>query len=152
MAGISNDVENLRVNRNDFMSALDEVHPAFGVSEEELQQVVQNGIIHYDRVIDVSHLLLHFQSFLIDELNYRNFSGMDNCSLNKFERPPERHSSAFFYTDHPGLERRRWLQRSPRRLAFRSSSLYHPSLWLVLHLHRRLRRSARSSQTAIKAP
>ena len=47
MAGISDDVENLRVNRNDFMSALDEVHPAFGVSEEELQQVIQNGIIHF---------------------------------------------------------------------------------------------------------
>ncbi|EIN11001.1 AAA-domain-containing protein [Punctularia strigosozonata HHB-11173 SS5] len=52
MAGISNDVENLRVKRADFIAALDEVHPAFGVSEEELQQVVQNGIIHYDSVID----------------------------------------------------------------------------------------------------
>lgn len=48
MAGISDDVENLRVNRGDFMMALDEVHPAFGVAEEELQQVIQNGIIHYD--------------------------------------------------------------------------------------------------------
>ncbi|KAG9045474.1 transport between ER and Golgi ATPase protein [Tulasnella sp. UAMH 9824] len=47
MAGISDDVENLRVNRSDFMMALDEVHPAFGVAEEELQQVIQNGIIHY---------------------------------------------------------------------------------------------------------
>ncbi|TFY79787.1 hypothetical protein EWM64_g4224 [Hericium alpestre] len=54
MAGISDDVENLRVNRNDFMNALEEVHPAFGVSEEELQQVVQNGIIHYDPIIDVN--------------------------------------------------------------------------------------------------
>ncbi|KAF9481878.1 vesicular-fusion protein SEC18 [Pholiota conissans] len=52
MAGISDDVENLRVNRDDFMRALDEVHPAFGVSEEELQQVIQNGIIHYDAVVD----------------------------------------------------------------------------------------------------
>lgn len=52
MAGISEDVENLRVNRTDFMSALDEVHPAFGVSEEELQQVIQNGIIHYDAAVD----------------------------------------------------------------------------------------------------
>jgi len=34
------------------MRALDEVHPAFGVSEEELQQVIQNGIIHYDAVVD----------------------------------------------------------------------------------------------------
>ncbi|TFY52939.1 hypothetical protein EVG20_g10336, partial [Dentipellis fragilis] len=52
MAGISDDVENLRVNREDFMNALDEVHPAFGVSEEELQQVVQNGIIHYGPIVD----------------------------------------------------------------------------------------------------
>ncbi|KAG5650118.1 hypothetical protein H0H81_000615 [Sphagnurus paluster] len=52
MAGISDDVENLRVNRGDFMNALDEVHPAFGVSEEELQQVIQNGIIHFDVVVD----------------------------------------------------------------------------------------------------
>jgi vesicle-fusing ATPase len=52
VAGISDDVENLRVNRNDFINALEEVHPAFGVSEEELLQVIQNGIIHFDPVID----------------------------------------------------------------------------------------------------
>ncbi|KAH9967085.1 P-loop containing nucleoside triphosphate hydrolase protein [Lactifluus volemus] len=52
MAGISDDVENLRVNANDFSNALDEVHPAFGVSEEELAQVVQNGIIHYNLGVD----------------------------------------------------------------------------------------------------
>ncbi|KAJ7129270.1 AAA-domain-containing protein [Mycena epipterygia] len=52
MAGISDDVENLRVNRSDFMHALDEVHPAFGVSEEELQSVIQNGIIRYDSIVD----------------------------------------------------------------------------------------------------
>lgn len=54
MAGISDDIEDLRVNRNDFFNALDEVTPAFGVSKEELEQVVQNGIIHYSRVVDVS--------------------------------------------------------------------------------------------------
>jgi vesicle-fusing ATPase len=53
VAGISDDIEDLRVNRGDFLSALDEVHPAFGVSEEELQQVVQNGIIHYDAHVNV---------------------------------------------------------------------------------------------------
>jgi vesicle-fusing ATPase len=56
MAGISDDVDNLRVNRGDFMHALDEVHPAFGVSEEELQQVIQNGIIRYDGIVDVRAL------------------------------------------------------------------------------------------------
>ena len=58
MAGISDDIEQLRVNRNDFLNALDEVHPAFGVSEEELQQVIQNGIIHYDNIVDVSARLV----------------------------------------------------------------------------------------------
>ncbi|SJL02451.1 related to Vesicular-fusion protein sec18 [Armillaria ostoyae] len=52
IAGISDDVENLRVNRGDFFNALEEVHPAFGVSEEELQQVIQNGIIHFDSIIN----------------------------------------------------------------------------------------------------
>ncbi|TFK66559.1 vesicular-fusion protein SEC18 [Pluteus cervinus] len=52
MAGISDDVENLKVNRNDFISAMDEVHPAFGVSEEELLQVIQNGIIHFNDTIN----------------------------------------------------------------------------------------------------
>lgn len=59
MAGISDDVENLRVNRGDFMNALEEVHPAYGVSEEELQQVIQNGIIRFDTVVDVSFAIPH---------------------------------------------------------------------------------------------
>ncbi|GFZ44719.1 Vesicular-fusion protein SEC18 [Saitozyma sp. JCM 24511] len=46
------DVENIKIGRADFMHALDEVQAAFGVSEEELQQVVQNGIIHYSQRIN----------------------------------------------------------------------------------------------------
>lgn len=53
MAGISDDIDKLRVNRDDFMLALTEVQPAFGVSEEELQAVIQNGIIHYDDQVKV---------------------------------------------------------------------------------------------------
>lgn len=59
MAGISDDINNMKVSRDDFMHALDEVHPAFGVSEEELQQVVQNGIIHFNNDIEVSGQILH---------------------------------------------------------------------------------------------
>lgn len=62
MAGISDDVENLRVNREDFLNGLEEVHPAFGVSEEELQQVVQNGIIHYNPNVDVREFSLRWVS------------------------------------------------------------------------------------------
>jgi len=65
MAGISDDVENLRVNRGDFLKALEEVHPAFGVSEEELQQVIQNGIIHYDSVIDE---ILHTGKLFVEQV------------------------------------------------------------------------------------
>ncbi|KAH7909744.1 P-loop containing nucleoside triphosphate hydrolase protein [Hygrophoropsis aurantiaca] len=52
MAGISDDVENLRVNQSDFLKALDEIQPAFGTSEEELTEVIQNGVIHYDPIVD----------------------------------------------------------------------------------------------------
>ncbi|KAJ7741033.1 vesicular-fusion protein SEC18 [Mycena metata] len=65
MAGISDDVENLRVNRSDFMHALDEVHPAFGVSEEELQSVIQNGIIRFDNIVDE---LLRSGSLIVEQV------------------------------------------------------------------------------------
>ncbi|KAH7923664.1 AAA-domain-containing protein [Leucogyrophana mollusca] len=52
MAGISDDVENLRVNQSDFQKALEEIQPAFGTSEEELTEVIQNGVIHYDPIVD----------------------------------------------------------------------------------------------------
>ncbi|SNX82671.1 probable SEC18 - vesicular-fusion protein, functional homolog of NSF [Melanopsichium pennsylvanicum] len=53
MAGYSNDVENMKVQHQDFLHALEEVKPAFGVAEEELSQVVQNGIMHFAPHIDV---------------------------------------------------------------------------------------------------
>lgn len=52
-AGISDDIDKLKVNRADFLHALDEVKPLFGVAEEELAQVVQNGIINYDIQVEV---------------------------------------------------------------------------------------------------
>ncbi|KAG6832359.1 hypothetical protein H0H87_001824 [Tephrocybe sp. NHM501043] len=67
LAGISEDVENLRVNRNDFLNALNDVHPAFGVSEEELAQVIQNGIIHFDTVVDVREIL-HSGELLVEQV------------------------------------------------------------------------------------
>ncbi|KAK8844660.1 hypothetical protein IAR55_006507 [Kwoniella newhampshirensis] len=55
----------VKISRADFMHALDEVQPAFGVSEEELQSVVQNGIIHYSqRVNDV----LNDGSLLVEQV------------------------------------------------------------------------------------
>ncbi|KAL5331832.1 hypothetical protein ACEPPN_001370 [Leptodophora sp. 'Broadleaf-Isolate-01'] len=47
VAGVSDDIENMKVNRSDFMKALDEVKPAFGVSEEELETAMRGGIFHF---------------------------------------------------------------------------------------------------------
>ncbi|KAI0080819.1 AAA-domain-containing protein [Panus rudis PR-1116 ss-1] len=65
MAGLSDDLENLRVNRNDFMNALEEVKPAFGVAKEELEQAVWNGIIHYSPVVDE---LLHEGELFVEQV------------------------------------------------------------------------------------
>lgn len=55
-AGIADDVNQLKVNRTDFQHALEEVKPLFGVSEEELSQVVQNGIMRFSPTIDVGQM------------------------------------------------------------------------------------------------
>ena len=52
MAGISDDIVNMKVNRQDFHNALEEVKPAFGVSEEELANAIHGGIIPYSEFID----------------------------------------------------------------------------------------------------
>lgn len=46
-AGVREDAENIKVNRDDFIQALDEVKPAFGVSEAELSSCIQKDIIHF---------------------------------------------------------------------------------------------------------
>src|SRR2546423_9386274 len=45
VAGISDDIHNMKVNKQDFENALDEVKPAFGVSEEELSMCIRGDII-----------------------------------------------------------------------------------------------------------
>ncbi|KAM5475692.1 transport between ER and Golgi ATPase protein [Microsporum audouinii] len=51
MAGISDDIVNMKVNRMDFHNALEEVKPAFGVSEEELETCLHGGIHHFSRAV-----------------------------------------------------------------------------------------------------
>jgi vesicle-fusing ATPase len=52
-AAVSSDFDKIKVARADFIHALDEVHPAFGVSEAELQQCVVNGIIKCHPQVEV---------------------------------------------------------------------------------------------------
>ncbi|CEI91893.1 Putative Vesicle-fusing ATPase [Rhizopus microsporus] len=52
MAGISTDMETMKIGMEDFLNALKEVQPSFGVSEAELKQCVQNSIIVYTPAIE----------------------------------------------------------------------------------------------------
>ncbi len=47
ITSVSDNVENMKVNRSNFMKALDKVKPAFGVSKEELENVMTGGIFHF---------------------------------------------------------------------------------------------------------
>lgn len=59
VAAISDDVVNMRIEMQDFLRALDEVKPLFGVSEEDLDRCVEGGIIkfspHIDRILKNGH-------------------------------------------------------------------------------------------------
>lgn len=52
MAKVDNNIEKMKVNRQDFMEALNEVKPAFGVSEEELETAIQDGIMHFSAHVE----------------------------------------------------------------------------------------------------
>ncbi|KAI0205675.1 P-loop containing nucleoside triphosphate hydrolase protein [Astrocystis sublimbata] len=52
LAAPKQDTANIKVNRSDFMNALTEVRPAYGVSEAELEDAVRLGIIPYSPHID----------------------------------------------------------------------------------------------------
>jgi vesicle-fusing ATPase len=46
-ATVSADMSNVKVNRSDFLRALEEVQAAFGASEQELSQCVANGVVPF---------------------------------------------------------------------------------------------------------
>lgn len=52
VAAIDDNIVNMKVQRQDFLNALDEVKPLFGVNEEELERCVEGGIIHFSPHIE----------------------------------------------------------------------------------------------------
>ncbi|KAJ5861625.1 uncharacterized protein N7529_008935 [Penicillium soppii] len=62
MASIDDDVVNMKVKRADFLQSLDEVKPAFGVSEEELSSRIAYGIMHYSQ--NISEILREGELFV----------------------------------------------------------------------------------------
>lgn len=145
MAGISDDVENLRVNRNDFMSAFDEVQPAFGVAEEELQQVIQNGIIHFAPHVDVRMRYPVKPVYGLMGFN-RSYLRLENSLLSKFERRREHRSLASSYMDRPVPEKPHWQLLSLQLLDTPSSNFYHRTRWSDFQSLRRSLPSTRCSR------
>lgn len=52
MANISDDVKDMKVTRSDFLSALEEVKPAFGANEQDLESNLEEGIIRFSENVD----------------------------------------------------------------------------------------------------
>lgn len=52
MAALKDDVDQMQITRADFLLALEEVQPAFGVAEEALSQYLSGGILHYSATVD----------------------------------------------------------------------------------------------------
>ncbi|KAJ4306729.1 transport between ER and Golgi ATPase protein [Collariella sp. IMI 366227] len=50
-ASVSEDVVNMKVVRQDFLNALNEVKPAFGADDSELEDAIPYGIIHFSQSI-----------------------------------------------------------------------------------------------------
>ena len=48
---VGDGIENLKVNRGDFINTLEEAKPAFSVSEEELETAIRAGILHFSPYI-----------------------------------------------------------------------------------------------------
>ncbi|KAJ9058963.1 transport between ER and Golgi ATPase protein [Entomophthora muscae] len=47
LAGVSSDIDQMQVMRDDFLAALDEVHAAFGVNDSELKMCVKNDVFPF---------------------------------------------------------------------------------------------------------
>jgi vesicle-fusing ATPase len=52
MAALKEDINQIRLCMDDFLHALDEVHPLFGASEEDLERCVEGGIINFSPHIE----------------------------------------------------------------------------------------------------
>lgn len=62
VAGVSDDLDKITVNRDDFEHAFDDVQPAFGVSADEMSRLMRGGIIHFSpsikNILDEGRLIV----------------------------------------------------------------------------------------------
>lgn len=52
VAALTDDVNQIQIRMADFLGALEEVQPLFGVSEEDLDRCIDGGIIHFSPTVD----------------------------------------------------------------------------------------------------
>ena len=52
LASVSEDVNNLQVEMGDFLSAVREITPAFGVTDAEFEGCMLNGILHFSDSVE----------------------------------------------------------------------------------------------------
>ena len=52
MAGVSDDAADIRLNREDFLNAFNDVHSAFGVSDAPLEDCIDGGLIRFSPIVD----------------------------------------------------------------------------------------------------
>ncbi|KAJ1662184.1 transport between ER and Golgi ATPase protein [Coemansia sp. RSA 1646] len=62
VAELTQDVSDMKIQRQDFIYSLEEVKPAFGIASEEFEQCATNGIImfapHIDELLNTAHLFV----------------------------------------------------------------------------------------------
>lgn len=78
MAGVAENAEDITVNREDFEHAFDDVHPAFGVSEEQLQGCLLHGIINFSPFI---HEILDEGSLVVQQVQESESTPMASVLL-----------------------------------------------------------------------
>ncbi|KAI8323952.1 AAA-domain-containing protein [Martensiomyces pterosporus] len=62
MAEVTQDISDMKIQREDFLNALEEIKPAFGIASEEFEQCATNGIIEFApsvrQLLDNVHLFV----------------------------------------------------------------------------------------------
>ncbi|KAI5290652.1 transport between ER and Golgi ATPase protein [Ascosphaera aggregata] len=78
VADVSEDAMNVQVNMDDFMHALEDIQPAFGVSMELLETCIEDGIIRFsprvDRVLEQG--MLHVKASAKDDPSSRSLDAI----------------------------------------------------------------------------
>lgn len=63
LASVDSDAVDMKVCQADFFHALDEVKPAFGVAEDEMNSCITNGIISFSPIIEVQQFQFSSTTF-----------------------------------------------------------------------------------------